>query len=263
MDGYIDCYDIVNHLDIQQGDKLMISSDIVDLFMAEKKIKKKFPDSHQFIDSFIQKIGPSGTLLFPTYNWDFCHGGTFDIKKTPSKTGILGQSALEHPGFKRTKHPIYSFAVWGKDQEYLCSLENKSSFGPDSPFAYMDKEHVKNLIIGIPPCLCFTFTHYVEESSGVVNYRFLKDFTSKYIDENKEESLRTYSMFVRHLDMDVVSVGPGMDEELKENGILKESIINNITFTMVDLHGTFEPLMNDILHNRSRKICTYKGQNDE
>lgn len=263
MENYIDCCDVVNHLDIQEGDRLFISSDVVDLFTTERRIKKKFPDIHQFIDSFVQKVGPSGTVIFPTYNWGFCRGETFDIRTTPCKTGILGQAALEHPGFKRTKHPIYSFAVWGKDQEYLCSLENKSSFGSDSPFAYMDKKHVKNLIIGIPPCLCYTFTHYVEESSGVVNYRFLKDFTSHYINENNEQSLRTYSMFVRHLDMDVLSVGPGLDDELIKLGKIKKTTINNVTFTMVDMHGTVETIMNDILYNRSRRICTYKGQNDE
>lgn len=263
MENYIDCCDIVNHLDIQKDDRLFISSDVVDLFITERRIKKKFPDIHQFIDSFVRKVGPSGTVIFPTYNWGFCRGESFDIRTTPCKTGILGQAALEHPGFKRTKHPIYSFAVMGKDQEYLCSLNNKSSFGPDSPFAYFDDKKIKNLIIGIPIRSCYTFCHYVEEkSSAHVKYRFLKDFTSNYIDEQGVASCRTYSMFVRYLDKDVVSNGL-MDYDLFKLGIAKETILNGVTFTMVDMHASVKPITDDILYNRSRKLCNYKGQEDE
>ena len=39
---------------------------------------------------------------------------TFDIEKSPSKTGTLGQLTLKRSDFSRTAHPIYSFSVFGK-----------------------------------------------------------------------------------------------------------------------------------------------------
>ena len=259
----VDCYHAIDYLGINKGDTIFVSSDIRPLYVSEKHGSGKFPNIHKLIDSFIQKVGPTGTLLFPTYNWGFCKGELFDIKNTRCLTGSLGQYALQRPDFKRTRHPIYSFAVWGKDQDYLCSLNNKSSFGPDSPFAYLSKAHAKNIVIGLPLCNCFTFVHHIEEISGYPKYRYIKDFTSQYKDENGEISIRAYSMFVRDLDMDVINDSAPLEKELIQHNIAKKIFINKVTYTVVDLHSAVEPIMNDISYNRSRKICTYKGQEDE
>lgn len=82
-------------------------------------------------------VGAEGTLLFHTFFWSFCHGGTFDYDKTLGETGILSNRALKRLDFIRTQHPIYSFAVWGKDARYLAALNNVDAFAHDSPFEYM------------------------------------------------------------------------------------------------------------------------------
>lgn len=48
---------------------------------------------------------------------------------------------------------------------------------------------------------CFTFMHYVEKELKVP-YRYMKAFNSKYIDEQGEVEERTYSMYVRDLDIE-------------------------------------------------------------
>jgi len=196
--------DLVDSFELKKGDKVFISSDLQKL--AKHWIRSGFSFdrnslSNCLIDAIIQKIGVNGTLVIPTYNWDFCGGQTFDYYKTPCKTGLLGTVALHRPDFKRTKHPIYSFAVFGNDQEYLCSLENKSSFGLDSPFAYFHEHGIKNVIIDVDYQNCFTFVHYVEEQTGAP-YRYLKPFTADYIDCDGNVSNRTYSMYVRDLNID-------------------------------------------------------------
>ena len=57
----------------------------------------------------------------------------------------MGKTALKRDDFKRTKHPIYSFAVWSADQELLCNMDNKDAFGDDSLFQYMVDKNVKNI----------------------------------------------------------------------------------------------------------------------
>ena len=170
--------DFVEKIPIKNGDVVLFSSDSLRLNVYMKKNNEEL-DFHKLLDLLIEKIGVNGTLLLPTYNWDFCRGETFDYLNTPSKTGAISQAALSHPAFKRTKHPLYSWAVTGKDKEYLCSLNNNDSFGKDSPFNYLYERKAKNVILDVTMQNCFTYVHYVEECIGVP-YRYLKKFTGIY-----------------------------------------------------------------------------------
>lgn len=262
-DPKIDCYHIVDLLNINEGDCILVSSSLSRLFHLEKEYRGVKPDIHQFIESFTNKITENGTLLFPTYNWGFCRGETYDYLKTPAETGALANEALKHPGFKRTKHPIYSFAVWGKGQEELCRLENISSFGADSPFGYLHKHHGKNLVIDVSLTHSFTFVHYVEELTKFPHYRYHKFFNADYIDEFGNKSHREYSMLVRDLDLEVTNVLEPIEQEFIDTDVTQKTIINGIPFSLINLCASAEAIKKDIYHNRSRKICTYKGQYDD
>ena len=171
----------------------------------------------------------------------------------------MGQVAMKRPDFKRTKHPIYSFAVCGKDQELLCNMNNITSFGPDSPFAYLEKVKARNIIIDVPYNHCFTFMHYIEQKTGV-SYRYEKTFSVDYTDEKGVKNLRSYSMYVRDLDMDVVNDMTKMGELFETKGISSVQIINGIEFKNVDLAPCAPLIENDIRFNRSKNICRFKGQ---
>ena len=81
-------------------------------------------------------------------------------------------------------------------------MENKDSFGQDSLFAYLKEVKAKNIFIDVSyqnSLLCAL----CRRMEGKVPYRYVKDFTAGYIDEQGIEETRTYSMFVRDADMDV------------------------------------------------------------
>ena len=269
---YVKLDQIVTKMNIKRGDKVFVSSDVTELLKCCMQ-HGDITDLNVFIDSLMDMVGEEGTLIFPTYNWGFCSGKDFDYQKTKSKTGILSQKALERPEFKRTKRPIYSFAVWGKDQEYLCSLDNISSFGSDSPFAFFHKQNVKNLVIGVGLENCFTFSHYVEEmNSQIVSYRYMKNFYGNYVDEEGRKSKRTYSMLVRSLSKKTSSGDENMakcrlEEMLKE--MLKENVaevsrINGVRVVCIELGKAYPLLENDIRQNRGRKLVNYyEGQESE
>lgn len=240
---------------IQSGDVLLVSSNIIRLLIITKN--NDFPDV--FINMLQNIVGGEGTLLFPTYNWGFCQGLPFDYCKTPSMTGSLSKVALQRRDFKRTKHPIYSFAVWGKYQNYLCSLDNTDSFGPGSPFDFLYKQHGKNLLVDVDYQNAFTFLHYVEESVGVT-YRYIKDFTSTYIDEHSKISQKTYSMYVRNLDMETENNINPIGDVFKRLGAVKFIATNGIPFTVIDINAAFDIIKNDIVNNRAKQLVTYKGQ---
>lgn len=238
MEDYIRLKDIPSKWGLQKGDTVFISSDITAIGEICMVHGEKFK-SNELLDAVIETIGPTGTILLPTYNWGFCHGETFDYKKTKGKTGILGNAALRREDFKRTQHPIYSFAVWGKDQEYLCALQNKSAFEEDSPFGYLRRNHAINIIINVPLEHSFTFTHYVEqmmEHELEIHYRYHKDFTSVYRDADGREETRTYSMFVRYLDLEPIpSRGDELQKTLQDAGTLTLIQINGVVFKRIDL----------------------------
>ena len=99
------------------------------------------------------------------YNWDFCEGLGFHYHKTKSRVGSLGNICIKRKDFRRSKNPIYSFAVFGKDQKKICELEHKSCFGLDSPFGYLIKNKGKNVFIGIDYKKAFSF----EQDSQIVS----------------------------------------------------------------------------------------------
>ena len=95
---YIKYCDIVKHLNIQHGDVILLSSNMVKTILYAKKYEKEF-SYNKFLDSFIEAVGSDGTLLIPSYNWDFCKGIAFDYKNTISKTGILADEAVKRSDF--------------------------------------------------------------------------------------------------------------------------------------------------------------------
>lgn len=255
---YIPFSTAIKQLDIKKGDILLVSSDILRLLINLKKHESVI-DPNYIIDNLQKIVGSEGTLLFPTYNWDFCSGIAFDYCKTPSMTGSLSKAALKRKDFKRTKHPIYSFAVWGKYQDLLYSMDNTDSFGIGSPFDFLYKKQGKNLLIDVDYQNCFTFVHYVEECVSVT-YRYIKNFSSIYIDEQSKKEEKQFSMYVRSLELETETNVNPIGEVFENKRIAIKKQINDIPFIIVDLYHAFDVIKEDIINNSSKKLTVYKGQ---
>ena len=102
--AYISYLELPKHWGLKQGDVILLTSDIMQLMFTAVRNGERF-DRDAFLDAILDVIGQEGTLLIPTFNWDFCHGVPFDYHKTPCKTGALGGFALGRADFRRTQHP--------------------------------------------------------------------------------------------------------------------------------------------------------------
>lgn len=256
--------DLVAELPLERGDRVLVASDVTTLCWEAIQHGKKF-DLNRLIDLMQEKLGPEGTLLFPTYNWDFCHGKAFDYRKTRSRTGALGQTALGRKDFRRTQHALYSFAVWGKDADLLVAMKDANSFAGDTPFDYFYKFHAKMIILDVVPAHSFTFVHYVEEMHGV-DYRFKKNFTGRYIDEDGAASERTYQMFVRYLDGPKATVDhPRQSEWLIESGAIDERLLGDITIGVSDFAKAYGIIEKELGECQGAHLIAYvnKGEIDE
>lgn len=251
------CDKIVESLNIAKGRTLLVSSDVVGLAFSAASVGEAF-NCDDFIESFQTRLGMEGTLLFPAFNFDFCQGKPFDIRHSVSMTGALSKAALGRADFKRTRHPIHSFAVWGKHQKYLCGLNNKSSFGADSPFAFLLSEKAIALIIGLSYQGAFTFAHYAEEMENVP-YRYFKEFTAPYVDEGGNSKICSYSMYVRDLEKGVESSLDPIGKVLEAKKIAVSQTLHNVVFRTIRLKEAYEEIISDIRRNAGQKLYKLKS----
>lgn len=255
---YIPYAEIIDHIDVGEGDIVVVTSDVLKLAICCRDHGERFnPD--RFIDSLVRKVTEKGTVLLPTFTWHFCKGKTYDRRLTPSRMGALTNATLKRPDFQRTRHPIYSFAVWGQKRDELCSLDNVDSWSEDSPFGWLYRARAKNLFVGIDYKLAFTFDHYVEQKTGV-DYRFHKTFSGEYVDNDGHSRHAEYRMYVRDLSRKIATyVSPKLDSVLQAGGFYTAYSINGVYFGLVDLHGACETMERD-LRSRGGLIYTAPEQ---
>lgn len=190
-----------NDAGIREGEVLLLHSSVSRVYRRFRKRGETISVS-QILDSFLDAIGTSGTLLMPLFNFEFTQGTAFDINRTPSKMGALTEAARQHPAAVRTGHPIYSFAVIGKLADEFASIDNFSGYGSDSPFALLHEMDGRIAVLDLPDRHSMTFYHHVEEMNDVP-YRFHKRFTGDYTTVSGDKEVRTYGLFVRDTDKGV------------------------------------------------------------
>lgn len=242
---------VFSKINVNEGDTILVSSDILRILLNKSSNNQISPD--KIIDMLKEKIGKNGNLLFPTFNWGFCEGKNFDYKKTQSLCGTLSNIALKRDDFIRTKNPIYSFVVTGKDAELISNLEHKDCFSLNSPFGYLIDKKAKNLFIDLHyRARGFPFVHVIEQEVGV-KYRYNKNFTGLYIDEGGKITEQTFSMYVRDLSKNIGAtlISEKFDNTLKKNnGIEISKILNGCSeVQIISIKIAYDLLKKDLSNN--------------
>lgn len=242
----------IDKLNIKQDDTLLITGNTMKLLRKMKKDNKAF-SFDLLIDKLIKKLGENGTLIIQTFNWDFCELKEYDILNSKSKTGSMGSVALKRKDFVRTNHPIYSFAVTGKYKEELKSLTNKGAFDKESPFNFLFEKKAKMIILDLPLQNSFTFVHYVEEMEKV-NYRYNKSFTSKYINDQGISNIKTYDMYVRDIENNVLTYIEPLEKLFIKKHIMDTYTFDEIVIKQIDLYQAYHIIEDDIRNNNAKSL---------
>jgi aminoglycoside N3'-acetyltransferase len=202
---------------LQRGDIVLFHSSMARTFryLLSKGVK---PDPRIVIDSILDQVGPEGTVLFPLFNFDFPVKKEFSMLTTPSQMGVITEfSRLNYAG-ARTGHPIYSFYAMGALSEEFKGLNNRSGYGPDSPFAKLLELNGKIASVDLEDQHSMTTYHFVEEKMGV-DYRYFKTFSGNYEDLNGVVTTEEYILYVRDLERGVVNNLNRMGEILWSEGL--------------------------------------------
>ena len=203
---------------IDKGDTVLIHSSIARTIRRVSQKTRVRPKLDSFVHSFLDAVGPTGTVLFPLFNFGFSRGEPFDLRHTPSEMGKFTEVARSFPNCVRTEHPIYSFAVIGAEAARFQGLDNKSGFGEDSPFALLRELGGKIASLDLDDQNSMTFYHHVEELN-LVPYRFMKTFEGSYTDWDGVTETRQYTLYVRDTVRGVTTHVNPAGELLWEKGL--------------------------------------------
>lgn len=212
-----------------------------DLLLVHSKMGgASLPETTACLEALVVSVAPSGTLAVPTFNFGFCAGKPYDRRKTPSQMGLLTEFARRDKRAKRIHHPIYSFALFGRDaEEHSRKIKNDSAFGDESLFGELRRRNGKILLIDLKIHETFTFLHHVEEMAGC-DYRYLKTFTGPIIDEDGRETAGSCKMMVRNLDMGVETDVEPMEKRLESLGLVKEGRLGRWPARVLEAGRVFE-----------------------
>jgi len=183
---------------ICKGDRVLLHSDISILYKNLKKEKFKFTID-DIADFLINYIGDKGTLIIPTFNFNFCKGETFLINNTVSQMGVLSEKLRIKANKNRSWHPVYSFVIFGSTPKEYLKKKNYSAYSKDSLFHWITESDGKIGIIDLPDQKSMTYYHYVEECMNV-NWRYMKSFWGDYIDFNNKTQKIEAKIFVRKIN---------------------------------------------------------------
>src|SRR5262245_52168414 len=153
-----------NNLQLEAGDLVYVHSGMDGLNLG-------FP-FYRILFLIQEVIGREGTVVFPTYpnhrissyEW-LKQGNVFDVRRTPSYTGILTEFARKQKNAVRSLHPTKSVCALGKYALELTKTHQQSPFPYDycSPYYRIMEHDAKIIGLGVST-KHLSFVHCVDDA---------------------------------------------------------------------------------------------------
>lgn len=224
----------LRQIGIREGNTIYVSSDITVFGKSVGLIAEELLQG--LVEVLEKSVGNSGTVVMPTYTYSFCKKERYSIQDSPSMVGVLTEFFRKQKDVVRTKHPIFSTAIWGRGKNELSDV-GTDSFDKDSIFAKLVAVNGTFVAFGASMQSSFTFLHHIEQAHGVA-YRKIKKFSGTIVDGSKAySSVATY--FVRPLEGDFFGHLARLEANVKEKGLVRETKVGNGLIFAIDLKGAF------------------------
>ena len=149
-------------LGLQAGDTVFVHSS----FDAFEGFQGK---PNEVIQLLQRCVGPEGLLLMPTMTFTGSaielarSDPLFDVRRTPSRMGLLSELFRRTPGVVRSVHPTHPIACWGADAALAAHGHHLSETpcGRGTPFEVLLQRRGKILLLGTDISV-LTFYHHLE-----------------------------------------------------------------------------------------------------
>ena len=220
---------------IASGDLLMLHSDA--LVAAQFRGVPEQQRLDLVLDAVLAGLGPSGTLVVPTFTYSFTKGEVFDLDYSPSTVGRLTEHFRRRPGVLRSRHPLFSVAAQGPLAPAFAASATGDCFGPGTAFDLLHRHGGKIACLG-----CgfdrITFVHYVEQRAGV-DYRYNKRFDGLFRRDGFEQAA-SVSYLVRDLARDTPCDLGRLKRRLQDADKLRSAAVGRVGLLAVTAHDFFE-----------------------
>jgi aminoglycoside 3-N-acetyltransferase len=139
---------LIRDLNLEAGDVVYVHSGMDGLNLA-------FP-FYRILFLIQEVIGPGGTVVFPTYpnhlisSYEYLlRGKVFDVRRTPSYTGILTEFARRQRNAVRSLHPSKSVCAIGPAATELAATHHLSPYPYDTCSPYYKLIAHRGKIVGL------------------------------------------------------------------------------------------------------------------
>jgi len=229
-----------NEMELKAGDTLFIHSSM-------DKMNIDFP-AYKAINSLLEIVGENGTILFPAYpklsSYKFLKSGeVFNIKKTPSYTGILTEFARRHSKAKRSLHPTKSVVAIGRNAEYLTSNHHLSPYpySKESPYWKIGELEAKVIGIGVKTTF-LSAVHSIDDiylDKMPIQPYHKELFNAKCIDyDGNEVVVPTYAHILSRMSFDL----PAYFAKHIDKSIVRDFKVNETDFFIAHSKEMFQKM---------------------
>jgi aminoglycoside 3-N-acetyltransferase len=235
---------ITKHLGLVPGDTVYVHSSVDQLNLGFA--------FYRVLPLIQSVIGPQGTVLFPTYpnrspmsSYEYLlNDNIFDVRRTPSFTGLLTEFARRHRNAIRSLHPTKSVCAIGPLAKTLTETHQQSPYPYDTYSPYHKLIHHDAKIVGIGVWTTYlSFVYCVDdalkENSPVQTY-FPEPFAAKCINyDGQTEIVNTYAHDMQRVVHDI----PQFIKRYIADDICSDLTINGMKFFRANAKPLFEEML--------------------
>jgi aminoglycoside 3-N-acetyltransferase len=236
--------------EILTGQLGLTANDVVYVHSSVDRLNLGFP-FYRILSLMREVIGEGGTVLFPTYpnlrmsSYDYLlRGESFDVRRTPSYTGLLNEFARRQRGSLRSLHPTKSVCAIGPLARELTATHQLSPYPYDVCSPYFKLTEYGGKIVGLGVStrnLSFVYcTDDALKDSFPVRVYHDRIFEVDCIDyEGRTRKVRTYAHDMRAIVHDV----PGYIRKHIAGEACRDLTIKGMSFFRADAVKLFDEMM--------------------
>ena len=224
----------LRELGLSAGDRVMVHSSLSSFGHVEG-------GPQTVIDALMRVVGPTGTILMPSFN----HGapfrddgpGLFDPSTTPTTNGAIPDRFWRTEGVERSLNPTHAFAAWGRDADELVRDHHLgTTMGAGSPLHRLWQSGGLVLLLGVG-FRANTFHHVVETVTDAPCLGRRMEAYPVRLPDGTIERLRTWGWRDGTCP---ITDETRYEEPLRATGAVREIRIGEATCTLVPMQACYE-----------------------
>lgn len=232
----------LKRLGINSGDTLLVHSSLSSFGYVEG-------GADTVIDSLLSVVGEMGNIVMPTLSFKSVDESNpyFSVNDTPSDTGKITERFRKRPEARRSRHPLSSAAVIGKDADVFTSGKQHTPCGEDSPYRHVYRVGGSVLFLGAG-FKSNTLFHVAEELVSPSYMRYKKLENVRIRNAGGELELDTFYRYdcyqtgiIRRLER--------LESVYRERGLLRETVVGACRMMLITAKDNIETA-SEILEHR-------------